>query len=177
MIRINLLPSKPKKDLFKHDIYMFFCLLLLAIFVFAGIYYYNVQEIKKRNTMIEKTKKEIQSLQHIYREYLAMEQEKKEIQRRIKAIDSIKEGRALAARTLYDISGIVKDNVWIKSFKKMSDKFELEGRSLENESISDLVEAISKIPYIRNVELKSVNVATEDGITVKSFTIYGDISL
>lgn len=156
---------------------MFFCLLLLAIFVFAGIYYYNVQEIKKRNTMIEKTKKEIQSLQHIYREYLAMEQEKKEIQRRIKAIDSIKEGRALAARTLYDISGIVKDNVWIKSFKKMSDKFELEGRSLENESISDLVEAISKIPYIRNVELKSVNVATEDGITVKSFTIYGDISL
>ncbi|HOS60268.1 MAG TPA: PilN domain-containing protein [Syntrophorhabdaceae bacterium] len=127
--------------------------------------------------MIEKTKKEIQSIQHIYREYLAMEQEKKEIQRRIKAIDSIKEGRALAARTLYDISGIVKDNVWIKSFKKMNDKFELEGRSLENESISDLVEAISKIPYIRNVELKSVNVATEDGITVKSFTIYGDISL
>ena len=63
------------------------------------------------------------------------------------------------------------------ALQQNSDKFELEGRSLENESISDLVEAISKIPYIRNVELKSVNVATEDGITVKSFTIYGDISL
>lgn len=177
MIRINLLPSKPKKNLFKYDLYMFFCLLLIALFAFGGTYYYNVQEISKRKNMIENTKKEIQSLDKIYKEYLAMEQEKKEIQRRIKAIDSIKEGRALAARTLYDLSGVVKDNVWIKSFKKTDNKFELEGLSLENESISDLVEAISKIPYIKNVELKSVGESAVGSVVVKSFIIFGEISL
>jgi Tfp pilus assembly protein PilN len=177
MIRINLLPAKAKKDLFKYDLYMFFSLMLLALLVFGGFYYYNMNEISKRKTMIENTKKEIQNLQHIYKEYLAMEQEKKEIQRRIKAIDSIKEGRALAARTLYDLSGIIKDNVWIKSFKKTEDKFELEGRSLENESISMLVEALSKVPYMRNVELKGVEDTTEEGVVLKKFVIYGDIAL
>lgn len=177
MIRINLLPAKAKKDLFKYDLYMFFFVMALALLVFGGFYYYNTKEITKRQTMIENTKKEIQNLQQIYKEYLAMEQEKKEIQRRIKAIDSIKEGRALAARTLYDLSGIIKDNVWIKSFKKTEDKFELEGRSLENESISILVEALSKVPYIKNVELKGVEDATEEGVVIKKFVIYGDIAL
>jgi len=177
MIRINLLPSKIKKDLFKYDLYMFFSIMVIALLVFGGIYYYNMNEISKRKATIENTKNEIKKLQQIYKEYLTMEQEKKEIQRRIKAIDSIKEGRALAARTVYDLSGIIKNNVWIKGFKKTEDKFELDGRSLENESISDLVEALSKIPYIRNVELKSVGEATEEGVAVKSFVISGDISL
>ncbi|MCX5713828.1 MAG: PilN domain-containing protein [Candidatus Omnitrophica bacterium] len=178
MIRINLLPAKPKKDLFMYDVYMFFSIMVIALMVFGGFYYYNTNEITKRKTMIENTKKEIQKLQQIYKEYLAMEQEKKEIQRRIKAIDSIKEGRALAARTMYDFSGLIKDNVWIKSFKKTEDKFELEGRSMETESISMLVEALSKVPYIKNVELKGVEDAPlEDGVVLKKFVIYGDISL
>lgn len=177
MIKINLLPPKPKKDVFKYDLYMLICLLLIAVFAFGGIYYYNTKEISKRKTMIENTKREIQSLDKIYKEYLAMEQEKKEIQRRIKAIDSIKEGRALAARTLYDLSGLIKDNVWIKGFKKTENKFELQGLSLENESISDLVEAISKVPYVRNVELISVGEAVENGVVVKSFIISGEMSL
>ena len=149
----------------------------IALLVFGGIYYNNMNEISKRKTTIENTKNEIKKLQQIYKEYRTMEQEKKEIQRRIKAIDSIKEGRALAARTVYDLSGIIKNNVWIKGFKKTEDKFELDGRSLENESISDLVEALSKIPYIRNVELKSVGETVEEGVAVKSFVISGDISL
>jgi len=177
MIRINLLPSKIKKNLFKHDLYMFFSVMAIALLVFGGIYYNNMNEISKRKTTIENTKNEIKKLQQIYKEYRTMEQEKKEIQRRIKAIDSIKEGRALAARTVYDLSGIIKNNVWIKGFKKTEDKFELDGRSLENESISDLVEALSKIPYIRNVELKSVGETVEEGVAVKSFVISGDISL
>jgi len=177
MIRINLLPAKAKKDVFKYDLFMFLTCVVLALMVFGGIYYYNTKEISKRKAMIENTKKEIQSLQKIYKEYLAMEQEKKEIQRRIKAIDSIKEGRALAARTVFDLSGVIKNNVWLKSLKKTENKFELEGCSLENESISELIESLSKIPYIKNVELKSVGEMLEEGVTVKSFIIYGDISL
>ncbi len=177
MIRINLLPEKAKKDVFKYDLIMLLSCVVLALMVFGGIYYYNMNEISKRKAMIEDTKKEIQKLQQIYKEYLAMQKEKQEIQRRIKAIDSIKEGRALAARTVYDLAGAIKSNVWIKSFKKTDNKFELDGRSLENESISDLVETLSKIPYIKNVELKSVGEALEEGVTVKSFVIYGDISL
>jgi Tfp pilus assembly protein PilN len=177
MIKINLLPGKAKKDLLKIDLYLFFSVVIINIIIFGGIYYINAKDISDYKIKIENTKKEIASLQTIYKEYLAMEQEKKEIQRRIKAIDGIKEGRALSPRILYDLTSTIKDNVWLKSFKKTDDKFELDGRSLENESISVLVESLSKIPYIKNIELKNVQDAVEEGITVKQFIISGDLVL
>ncbi len=177
MIKINLLPGKAKKDLLKIDLYLFFSVVIINIIIFSGIYYINAKDISNYKIKIEDTKKEIASLQTIYKEYLAMEQEKKEIQRRIKAIDGIKEGRALSPRILYDLASTIKDNVWLKSFKKTDDKFELDGRSLENESISVLVESLSKIPYIKNIELKNVQDSVEEGITVKQFIISGDLVL
>jgi len=177
MIKVNLLPGKAKKDLLKIDLYLFFSVVILNLLIFGSIYYINASDISKYKKDIEKTKNEIASLQNIYNEYLAMEQEKKEIQRRIKAIDSIKEGRALSARILYDFTSVIKDNVWLKSLRKVDNKFELDGRSLENESISTLVENLSKIPYIKNVELRNVADTTEDGVTVKKFIISGDIVL
>ncbi|MCX5811022.1 MAG: PilN domain-containing protein [Proteobacteria bacterium] len=177
MIKINLLPGKAKKDLLKIDIYLFFSVMIINFMIFGGIYYINAKDISNYKAQIENAKKEIANLQSVYKEYLAMEQEKKEIQRRIKAIDGIKEGRALSPRILYDLTSVIKDNVWLKSFRKTDDKFELDGRSLENESISALVESLSKIPYIKNIELKNVQDIIEEGITVKQFSISGDLVL
>ncbi|HBA56174.1 MAG TPA: hypothetical protein DCZ04_17445 [Syntrophorhabdus aromaticivorans] len=106
-----------------------------------------------------------------------MEREKKEIQRKIQAIDGLKEGRALAARTLYDLSSQVKESLWLTSFKKTDNRFEMEGRSVENEAISSLMESLSKVPYMRAIELKSVQETTEQGIVLKKFVIQGNISL
>ena len=96
-----------------------------------------------------------------------MEQQKKEIERRMKAIDTIKEGRALSARILFDLTNIVKDNVWFRNFNKADDKFQIEGVSLENESIADLMEKLSKIPYMRNIELLNIE---DDSFYVKDET-------
>jgi type IV pilus assembly protein PilN len=177
MIKINLLPGKAKKDLLKIDIYLFIFVMIINLLIFGGIYYVNARDISNYKNKIEDMRREISSLQNIYKEYLAMEQEKKEIQRRIKAIDGIKEGRALSARILYDLTSLIKDNVWLTSFKKTNDKFELDGHSLENESISALVENLLKIPYIKNVELKNISDTTEQGITIKKFIISGDLIL
>jgi Tfp pilus assembly protein PilN len=106
-----------------------------------------------------------------------MESEKKEIQRRIQAIETIKKGRALAARTLYDLTSLVQEKLWLKSFKKTENRFELEGRSVENDTISSFVESLTKVPYLSGVELKSVQDAAEEGIVLKKFIIQGNISI
>ena len=177
MIKINLLPGKVRRDYLRVDLYIFVFILLIALAVFAFTYYANEREIANYNKRIESTKKEISALQSVYKEYLAIDQQKKEIQRRIKAIDSIKEGRALSARVLFDLTSIVKDSVWLKTFKKTEDKFEMEGRSLENESISRLLETLSKVSYFRNVDLRSVEDTVEEGIAVKKFVVSGEIIL
>lgn len=177
MIKINLLPKKPRRAALRYDLYMLVILLVINFVVLGGIYYKNYSDIATYNKFIENTKKEIASLDKIYKEYLKLEREKKEISRRLEAIDKIKEGRALAARTLYDLATVVSDNMWLKRFTKKDNKFEIEGRSLENESISDFVEQISKLSYIKNVELQNVQSVTEEGLVLKKFTITGNISL
>ncbi|HPP06597.1 MAG TPA: PilN domain-containing protein [Syntrophorhabdaceae bacterium] len=179
MIKINLVPSQEEKKLFREDIYLFIFFVLLNAIAVGGFYYKNHQDIIEQKKMIGDTKKEIASLQNIYREYLAMQQQKKEIERRMKAIDSIKEGRALTARILFDLTNIIKENVWLRNLKKSDNKLYLEGVSIENESISDLMERLSKIPYLTNVELLNITdeLDRETNVTVKKFIIQGDIKL
>lgn len=177
MIKINLLPKKPIRTAFKYEIHVLLLIVILNLLTIGLIYSINARAISNLKTTIEQAKKEIASLDPIYREYLAMEQEKKEIQRRIQAIDTIKQGRALAARTLYDLTSIVKESLWLKSFKKNENRFELEGRSVENEAISSFVESLSKVPYLSGVELKSVEDAAEEGLILKKFIIQGNISI
>jgi Tfp pilus assembly protein PilN len=177
MIKINLLPKKPIRAAFKYEIHVFLLIIILNLLIIGLIYSINARQISNLRSNIEAAKKEIASLDPIYKEYLSMEQEKKEIQRRIQAIDTIKQGRALAARTLYDLTLIVKESLWLKSFKKTENRFELEGRSVENEAISSFVESLSKVPYLSGVELKSVEDATEEGLILKKFIIQGNIAI
>lgn len=177
MIKINLLPKKSQKTLLRPDLYLLLFLCLLNALVMLGIYWSNANSISNRRAAIEKARREIASLDKTHKEYLFMEKEKKEIVRRLKVMDSLKEGRALAARTLHDLSAVMKERVWIKTFKKTEDAFEIEGRSLENDSISDFMETISSVPYFKNVELKRVEDVSEDGLMLKKFFLQGTIAL
>ena len=175
MIKINLLPKKVRREAFKYDLF-FFCFVLAVCVAVAGVIFVkNMVDIRTLKGSIATTKQSIAAMAPIYNEYLSIEKQKKELGQRLQVIDKIKEGRALAARILYDIPSITKENVWLKRFKKDEGTFELEGRSLENESVSDFVEALSKIPYFKNVELRSVEDVTEDGIVVKKFLVQGSV--
>jgi type IV pilus assembly protein PilN len=175
MIKINLLPKKAQREAFKYDLF-FFCFVLAVCIAVAGVIFVkNTLDIRTLKRNIATTKQSIAALEPIYKEYLSIEKQKKELSQRLQVIDKIKEGRALAARILYDIPAITKENVWLKRFKKADDTFELEGRSLENESVSDFVEALAKITYFKNVELRSVEDVTEEGIVVKKFLVQGSV--
>jgi type IV pilus assembly protein PilN len=177
MIHINLLPRKVRKEVFKSDLILFALLLTIAFVLSAGIYVTNAAKIASLKNDVVRTKASIASMEKFYKEYLALEKQKKELSARISLIEKIKEGRALAARILFDLPTLVKESVWLKRFKKDEDRFDLEGRALENESIADFVERLSKIPYAKEVELKSVEDVTEEGMVIKKFLVQGSLGL
>ena len=179
MIKINLIPFKRKRaSTLRKDI-RDLVLMIIVVCIGFGYYYFRIlrPEIEEERQKMESAKNEIASLQPIQREYNAIKEAKKEIEKRIQTLNQLKSGRALAARSLYDISSIIKEGVWIKSFKKTDNKFEIEGRSFVNESISDFIESLSKMPYITNVELKNVQDVNEEGLTIKKFIITGNMSI
>lgn len=178
MIKINLLPFKRKKaSTIAKDIRDFVILLVLGLIGF-GLYEYSLlNEIADYKSKIEAAKQEMISLQPIYQEYMSIQNAKKEIEKRIQTLNQLRADRALTARSLYDLTSIIKDGVWIKTFKKTDNKFELEGRSFVNESISDFIESLSKLRYISNIELKNVQDINEEGLTIKKFIITGNMSI
>lgn len=152
-------------------------IVVLNVLIIASFYFFNYRGISNYKAKIAAAKKEIASLNPIYQQYLSMEREMKEIQRRIRAINGLKEGRAVAARTLYDLSSQVRESLWLTSFKKTDNRFEMEGRSVDSEAISSLMESLSKVPYMRAIELKNVQETSEQGMVLKKFIIQGNISL
>lgn len=178
MIKVNLLPYKrAKTSILKVNIVSFCLLLFIGNILFWSIYFYNWRDIDNYRINIAHTRTELSKLQPFYQEYQRIQQAKKEIERRIKVVNKLKSGRALAARSLFDLSTLMKEGVWLKSFKKKDDKFEIEGRSLVNESISDFMEMLAKLPYMKNVELKSIQDVKEEGLVIKKFIVQGNMSL
>ncbi len=178
MIKINLLPyKKTKTSALKANIVTFALLLLIGNIFFWAWFFYNQREISEYERNIQSAKAEIASLQPIYQEYKRMQQARKEIERRIKVVNQLKADRALVARSLYDLSTTMKEGVWLKTYKKKGDKFEIEGRSFVNESISEFMENITRLPYMKNVELKGIQDITEEGLMVKKFIVQGNMAL
>lgn len=177
MIKINLLPKAFRKEAKKYGWYLFLLLFALNIVILGFLYQKNVSDIDRYQRLIDSKKKEIASLQKLRQEYQILTNEKKEMERRLSAIHSLKEGRALSARILFDMSTLLSENVWLKSYKRAEGNFELEGRSVENDSISDLVDAMAKVPYIKTVELRKVEDVNEAGINLKKFIIQGTVGL
>jgi type IV pilus assembly protein PilN len=177
MIRINLLPKKVRKEALKSDLMLFVLLLVIAFVASAGMYLNNATQITHLKTDVARTKQSIASMEKFYKECLALEKQKKEMSARISVIEKIRQGRGLAARILYDLPSLVRESVWLKRFKKDEDRFDIEGRALENESVADFVEKLSQVPYAKDVELKSVEDVTEEGTLVKKFIVQGNLSL
>jgi len=178
MIKINLLPKKKirKKVTFRGS-YLFGFLLIVNFLALFLMYQRNAMDVANYEKMIEATKKEMVGMEKIRQEYQAMQKDKAEIERRLAAINALKEGRVLSARLLYDLASVVKENIWLKNFRKNENQFEIEGRSVESESISDFIETISQVPYIKDIELRRVEDVNEEGIIVKRFIIRGTTGL
>jgi Tfp pilus assembly protein PilN len=178
MIKINLLPKKVhKKREVNTELLLMVGALCCSIGISGGLYVKNESDIKQLTRDIVAVRTQLNSMKTVYAEFSALEKEKKEMATKVSAVDRIKEGRAVATRLLYDLSSLTKDSLWLKKLQKNEAKLTLEGRSVDNESICEFVERLSKLQYLSNVELRSVEDVTEAGFPVKKFNIDGNVGL
>jgi Tfp pilus assembly protein PilN len=177
MININLLPKKERgKSDFDPSLRLFVVALAISLAVVAGLYFKNARDEARLRAQVEALTAQRRALDAVSREFAAIERQKKELKARIAIIDGIKQGREVAPRMLYDIASLMTDNLWLRRLHKDDAKFDIEGRSADNESICSFTEGLSRLPYLRSVELKSVEDVAETGVTVKKFVIEGTVA-
>jgi Tfp pilus assembly protein PilN len=178
MIKINLIPRKVRRQKEAgFELRVLIGTLLFSFLLIGGVYVWNARDMGRLRSDVATAKQQTEALQGVYKEFQFIERDKKEISSRIAVIDKIKEGRAVVPRILYDLSSLTKENVWLKRVVKDETKFSLEGRSIDNESICEFVEHLSKLPYMTGVELKSVEDVNEADTTVKKFVVEAGVAL
>jgi Tfp pilus assembly protein PilN len=178
MIKINLLPTKKRERRgINLDPYILLATLVISFALIGGFFLKNAKDIEVTRNDIQSLKQQALVLEPIKKEFLALQKVKQEASNKLAIINRLKEGRAVPPRMLYDLSSLVKENLWLKKLKKDDKKLEIEGRSVDNESICDFVERLAKLPYLKDMELRSVEDVAEGGITVKKFVVDGSVSL
>jgi type IV pilus assembly protein PilN len=177
MIKINLIPTKLRKTKeVNFELQLLVGTLLFSFLLIGAVYVKNTKDINRLRDQTTLVGQQTAALQPALREFTSIERDRKEVSKRIGVINKIKEGRAVVPRILYDLSSVMKENVWLKRVVKDEGRFELEGRSLDNESICEFVERLSKLPYFTNIELKSVEDVNEADMTVKKFIVVGGVT-
>jgi Tfp pilus assembly protein PilN len=145
MIKINLLPkTKRERKGSNLDLYVLVATLVVSVGAVGGFYVKNTRDIERNRSEIASLKHQIKELEPVQKEFLSLEKDKKNVVAKLAVITRMKEGRALPPRMLYDLSSIVKDNLWLRRVKKDDKKLEIEGRSMDNESVCDFVERTLK---------------------------------
>jgi Tfp pilus assembly protein PilN len=177
MIKINLLPkTQRQKNEVNFDLYILVAVVVVTLAAIGIMYARNSSSIEQTRNVVAKLQQKVAELQPVEKEMAELEKAKKDVTTKLAVIAKISEGRAIAPKLLYDLSSLVRETMWLKGLRKDGTKLQIEGRSVDNESICDFVERLSKLPYVTDLELRSVEDTAEGGITVKKFVIDGNVS-
>ena len=185
MIRINLLGTpKPKRgkrgggvsvpSLPSEGPSILLVLIIVGLLTAGGNYFYwwklNKEQTKLKSDL-QAAELRIKQLSQVKAAYLEKENQHAALKRRFDVIDQLRANQAGPVNLLNMVSNTVNstDAVWLLAMKDEGNNITIEGVTLSNTSLANLMENIRKTGYFKNVELKET---AQDNIVkdMQSFT-------
>lgn len=185
MIRINLLGTpKPKRgkrgggvsvpSLPSEGPSILLVLIIVGLLTAGGNYFYwwklNKEQTKLKSDL-QAAELRIKQLSQVKAAYLEKENQHAALKRRFDVIDQLRANQAGPVNLLNMVSNTVNstDAVWLLAMKDEGNNITIEGVTLSNTSLANLMENIRKTGFFKNVELKET---AQDNIVkdMQSFT-------
>lgn len=188
MIEINLLPPEYLK---RRQLQKFIILvslggilsLLIVGFLFAAVKT-NEQVVRERlerirtegKERVEGLKKEVEKFKPILEQLAKLEEEKKELKKRVEVIRNLIEEQPSWARILYEVSKALPPNIWLSRLNKteVGEKAVLmmNGYSLtQTVDIAEFMENLDRSPLFEKVSFTIISREEMEGQEVMSFEI------
>jgi type IV pilus assembly protein PilN len=143
-------------------------------FLIAALAYFGMEwnlsslgDEKKRN------EQEIASLKTKIDEVQRYETLNKDIEQRVRVIESLRKNQAAPVRLLDEVGSILNaiEGVWLTSMSYKSEDVTLDGYAFTNEALVSFVDGLKKSPRMTDVTLVESSRATQDAITVYKFKL------
>ena len=177
MIQINLLPVKAarKREFGKQQLVLFGVLIAAAI---VGNYLWlnsvdaQLQDVEKR---IASTRAEIAQLEKTIGEVKSIKDEKKALEDKLKILDTLKKGRTGPVKVLDELTTIIPQRVWLRSYQESAGGVQMEGNAAAYEDLSAFSKKLKGSKHFSNVVIKHA-AQHSDGVVEWVITCNADYS-
>ena len=173
MIRVNLLPARVSRrfEAVRNEINIAI-VLAVAIMLGAGAFHMAVVSVDTEDEIFVRTweSKVSNNSETTDRLTTLRQQQDSQIQRR-EIIHQLKAMKTGPVRLLDEIAKAAPDQMRLLSISENRGQVELVGRATSNDVIADFAQELDSSPFFEEVYINTSEVAMEEGVRVKEFTI------
>ena len=174
MIKINLLgaprATKVKKaSQAQTQLMLGGVILLISLGVtFYGWHWLDSKITEKKDEKSRK-EKELAQLKEKVKEVESLESIKKELEEKVKIIDTLKRNQSGPVHLLDELSKNLPERVWLISLSEQNGQVDLDGKAMSNAELVSFYSNLTHTPLFSNVQLIESRSAMESNTEVFSF--------
>jgi type IV pilus assembly protein PilN len=181
MIKINLSPyrAERKKELILQQLIIGVVPLILTIAV-VGLFWMKIKsDISYVESEIIRIDQEIKKQKVTMKKIEEFKKKKETLTKKMDIIKTLQKGKSGPVHILDELAINLPARLWLTSIKQKGMNLVIEGKSLDNISISNYMINLGKSPYFKSVDLKQIKTAkaqAKKGVKLKNFSITCNIT-
>jgi type IV pilus assembly protein PilN len=178
MIEINLLPVREARR--KADIrQQLMQLVLVLILATAAIGFADSRvnaQIDVSSRRITQMEADIKQFKPQLDQVAAFRKKKSNLEKKIEVIDNLDRARQGPVRVMDELATHTPPKLVLTGIKTVGNKLEMQGASLDNELVAELLQALGASPYFGNVELDNTKMTDKNGLKLVNFKVQAVIT-
>lgn len=174
MIRINLLPyhEKEKKANIARQLIIIAGSLGIFLFIVALVQIYMMKSIYNLEADIKEKEARLTELTKTIGDIEKAKEDKKLLELKLAAINTLEENRLYPIRLLDEISSLVPaKNIWLEKISQTGNDLQIQGVGRDNIVVSLFMKTIENSSFTKSVEIISSKQIEIAGIQLQQFTL------
>jgi len=181
MIKINLLPyrEEKKKQFIKSQLSVAGIFIVPSILVIIILAFLVNTKISSTNTQIDKVKAAIKKQKVSLDEINAFKKEKETLKNKTRVIEKLENGKFGPVHIIDHLAINLPGRIWLTKIEQKSMSMTIDGKALDNISISKYLVNLGKSDYFKSVDLKKIKTDKKKGptgIQLKNFSLTSTIT-
>ena len=181
MIKINLLPyrEEKKRQLIKTQLSLAGLFLVPSILLIIILLILISTIISNTNTQIVEVKAEIKKQKVSLDEINTFKKEKETLKNKMQVIEKLEKGKYGPVHIIDHLAINLPGRIWLTKIDQKSMSMTIDGKALDNISISEYMVNLSKSDYFKSVDLNKIktdNKKGPTGIQLKNFSLTSTVT-
>jgi Tfp pilus assembly protein PilN len=150
-------------------------ILVISVALASGLYITlkNSAEVAERS--ISQLSDSVRSLREKIGDAAELEELKAKLQKQLLMVAKLKSGKRDLVRILDDVSHALPDRAWIVEITQKGTRIKIEGKALDNHTISEFMLRLDASNWLQLVDLDESRQEISEGVKVQAFTLEAEI--